>query len=295
MDKENKNQKNTPENKDDFEVISGIGASIAEALYQSGIYRFSELARFTSEDLADLLSARVAFVSAQRIENDDWLGQARTLASEQSIHTPETNWRELADFFVSFGETVDADGIAKIHTKVHHSQGDQSECWDGIVTEELIQWMLSHANLAQEPERDKNKWKKQIPVQDEDLVEEVNLEVSDLWISQVSVPVQDKPENTQSVVRVEGSLDFSGPDALSLTYEIVPFSIEIYLINKDDSHSRLATIYNGQTEPHELNYKFQQDFAIPKRGKYRICLKARLLHPFMAEVQTHGPILRVGV
>ena len=297
MNKGNKNTENTPEHQDDFEAICGIGASIAEALHQGGVHSFSELAQFTPEKLANLLSTKVAFVSAQRIENDDWLGQARKLASKGAKRVPETNWREMADFFVSFGELIDSDGNPRLKTKVHHSQGDVTECWDGIATDKLLQWMLAHANISQTPESADSKvdWKAQIPAQVGDLVEEVDLEVSDLWVSQVTVPAPDEPKTTQNMVRVEGSLNFSGPDAASLTYELVPYAIEIYLVNKENNHPNLAATYTSQTEPDKLNYIFQQDFAIPAHGKYRICLKARLLHPFMAEVHAQGPILKVGV
>jgi hypothetical protein len=296
MDKENKSKEDASENRDDFETITGIGASIAEALYQSGIHRFSELSQFTPEKLANLLGAKVAFVSVQRIENDDWLGQARKLASKKEKHVPEANWREMADFFVSFGEVIDSDGNPKLKTKVHYSQKDITECWDGIAVDKLTQWMLTHVDLPKVPESVdiKSEWKDQLPIQADELEEQVDLEVSNLWVSQVTVPVHDEPNTSKNMVRVEGALNFSGPDALSLTYERVPFAIEIYLVNKENNQPDLAATYSCQTEPHELQYEFQQDLAIPARGKYRICMKARLLHPFMAEIQKQGPILKVG-
>ncbi len=115
--------------RDDFQQIKGIGPSIAQALHASGVHRFADLARYTPEELVNLLSPKVAFITTQRIERDAWLAQARELTSEQvgsstatgeidetpppaarplpttnnHIKHPSASWQEIADFFVSFG------------------------------------------------------------------------------------------------------------------------------------------------------------------------------------------------
>jgi len=60
--------------------IRGIGPAYERALLAIGITRVSQVAQFTSEDIAriaPLIKARV-----DRIERDDWVGQARLLADD---------------------------------------------------------------------------------------------------------------------------------------------------------------------------------------------------------------------
>ncbi|HXV42098.1 MAG TPA: hypothetical protein VEC96_03480, partial [Anaerolineae bacterium] len=181
-----------PASRDDLQQIKGIGPFTAVALNNLGIYRFSDLTNFTPESLANLLKTMTASISPQRIERDNWLGQARALTQRpkepgspqletdeaaqpllesrveaaeplapQTLDQAETeesplpsiehkernratreNWRELADFFVSFGYAVDKEGQERLETKVIHYQVDQSDQWEGVATSQLLNWML---------------------------------------------------------------------------------------------------------------------------------------------------------
>ncbi len=64
---------------DDFTQINGIGPRYAQALVEAGITRFEQLAAQTPETLAELL-APYARVRAERINDNDWIGQASQLA-----------------------------------------------------------------------------------------------------------------------------------------------------------------------------------------------------------------------
>jgi predicted flap endonuclease-1-like 5' DNA nuclease len=64
---------------DDLTVIDGIGATYARALTDAGITTFATLAEQNPENLSEKLEHRV---SAQRIRNDDWIGQARQLTRQ---------------------------------------------------------------------------------------------------------------------------------------------------------------------------------------------------------------------
>jgi predicted flap endonuclease-1-like 5' DNA nuclease len=68
---------------DDFTTINGIGPRFAEALHAIGISRFAELAEQDPDDLANRLAAH-ATVRASRIRDNDWIGQERSLAQNQS-------------------------------------------------------------------------------------------------------------------------------------------------------------------------------------------------------------------
>jgi hypothetical protein len=67
-----------PGERDDLTMIEGIGPSYARALNSIGIRSFSELAEQNASELSRRLEGRV---SATRIRNQDWIGQARQLSS----------------------------------------------------------------------------------------------------------------------------------------------------------------------------------------------------------------------
>ena len=62
---------------DDLTVIDGIGPTYARALKESGIVSYADLARQNPAELSQRLEGRV---SASRIRNQDWIGQARQLS-----------------------------------------------------------------------------------------------------------------------------------------------------------------------------------------------------------------------
>lgn len=71
------NAGNDASHEDDLKVIKGIGPKAAKALNSGGVVRFSQIAAWTDDDIAQWdadLNAR------GRIVRDDWIGQARMLA-----------------------------------------------------------------------------------------------------------------------------------------------------------------------------------------------------------------------
>ena len=63
---------------DDLKRISGIGPGIEKTLHELGIFHFRQIAAFTPENVA-WVNRRLRFKG--RIEREDWIGQARTLAA----------------------------------------------------------------------------------------------------------------------------------------------------------------------------------------------------------------------
>ncbi|MGZ2258310.1 hypothetical protein [Roseobacter sp. A03A-229] len=63
---------------DDLKKISGVGPKLEETLNSLGIWHFDQVAALTKEDIA-WVDERLRFKG--RIERDDWVGQAKTLAS----------------------------------------------------------------------------------------------------------------------------------------------------------------------------------------------------------------------
>lgn len=302
MNKRHPTLDNLPGDRDNFEAINGIGEGIARELYRNGIHRFSELALFTPQELAERVKDIVSIAPVHRIEADDWIGQARELARKKlkpiAPKQLPSGQRELANFLVIFVETTSPDGKATIQTIVNHEQSNRSERWDEVATDALIHWMLAKADLPGHPPEDvvvAAGDKHVFLVPEAELEEEIELTLTDLWVSQATPEVQPDGLNLQKLVRVEGKLNLDGVDAHGLTYERVPFHIKFHLATLEENRSSVVATYKGNLEPDNLNYTFQQDFPVPERGRYRLFLTARLLFPFTAEAEIQGPILRVGV
>ncbi len=109
--------------------------------------------------------------------------------------------------------------------------------------------------------------------------EEAQVEVSDLWISQVEAPatVDGVPQN--GVLRLESKITLSGPDALYLTYERIPYNVQVYLVDTATNQSSCTSIYSSQLSPDELSYEIEQDFPTPRRGRYQVNVIGQLSLP----------------
>ncbi len=71
----------TIEEKDDLQMISGIGPFIEERLHAIDIYSFKQISKFTAKDIKKINVAIEYF--AGRIERDDWVAQARELVQDE--------------------------------------------------------------------------------------------------------------------------------------------------------------------------------------------------------------------
>jgi predicted flap endonuclease-1-like 5' DNA nuclease len=68
---------------DDLTRIRDIGPRFAQALAESGITSYEQLAAETPESLAERLAPHQIRVSAERIQTKDWIGQAAQLAAQR--------------------------------------------------------------------------------------------------------------------------------------------------------------------------------------------------------------------
>lgn len=71
----------TVEEKDDLQMISGIGPFIEERLHAVDIYSFKQISRFTAKDIEKINVAIEYF--AGRIERDEWVAQAKELVQDE--------------------------------------------------------------------------------------------------------------------------------------------------------------------------------------------------------------------
>jgi len=78
----------TPRNgsADDLKEISGIGLKIENALYELGIFHFSQIAEWTHDNIA-WIDTYLNYEG--RVVREDWIGQAKHLSVDGHTHHPK--------------------------------------------------------------------------------------------------------------------------------------------------------------------------------------------------------------
>jgi hypothetical protein len=315
MNDSTQSQNERPQGYDDFQKIKGIGRAIADILTSLGIHSFSELASYSPESLTRLLKDRLPPIALLRAKPEEWIRQARELASERAESTlegegdtagaskqpPHRDWGEIADFFVSFGYQIDPGGATHLATRGHHSQADELKQWDGIAARELLTWMLAQAGL---PAQEEPVWETEVAqhfIEERDErasteleTQEANLlEFSNLWVSEVKMPAPVRGAAHPGYLRVEGELSFAGPASERYASEQLGYAIDIYLVDTVTNRSKLAGNQSARLVSGQLRYHIEQDFAIPEEGRYQLYLIASLLSPAAVATQVQGPIIQV--
>ena len=304
----------------DLQQVKGIGQKTVQALRDCGIGHCADLAGFTPERLADLLKTRIPSISAKRIERENWIGQARTLAQGQAEFEPpqidadETpapsaedqrdrpgtshhkglGWRELADFFVSFGFEIDADGAEHLKTKAHHSQSDTSRTWDGIVSEELIAWMMDQAHLPLPPETEPQASGE--PATQPSAAPASGMPHYDarIEVAGVNVLTIPTPLDCQKVkLAAEVHFRLSGSAAKELASARGPFRVELYTVDLGTGASKSVASAMGQLQPKIIDYASRQEFPVPRLGRYELHAIVRLLPPGDTMACYRGPTINV--
>jgi hypothetical protein len=123
---------------DDFQKIAGIGAGFAQRLWNAGILTYDDLARRSPEEIA-----AVTGISADRIANQNWTGQARELAGPP----PEASVPRQHHVTFHVEVLVESDNRVR-HTKVRHHQTNASDDWPGWDEEKLLSFLRARIPLA---------------------------------------------------------------------------------------------------------------------------------------------------
>jgi hypothetical protein len=146
---------------DDFQRIDGIGQGIANRLYKAGVYSFADLADLPLDQLVQYVG-KIGGLSAERIAREDWIGQARSLASIEEVIAPKEDVVELGEL-----ETLDDSEITGIrrrsvtfttklvlnedqeihYTRVVHLESMAEDAWVGWQGDRLTDFFVRHAGL----------------------------------------------------------------------------------------------------------------------------------------------------
>jgi hypothetical protein len=135
---------------DNLQRIHGIGPGIAQRLHEAGLLTFAQLAALSADDIAALLGG-VAGLSGKSIAAQDWIGQARALATappatdEAAARTEGLVRQHYATFTVEL--LLDEANLVR-RTHVTHVQGGTAETWAGWPADRLVEFLAQQAGLV---------------------------------------------------------------------------------------------------------------------------------------------------
>ncbi|HEX9926168.1 MAG TPA: hypothetical protein VGD99_26160 [Anaerolineae bacterium] len=139
---------------DDLKLINGIGPTIEQRLNEAGIRAFTQLAALSPQALIDLVD-NVTNMSLARIERQDWIGQAATLAAEApaddtAVLQAATGDRQHNETFTVSLLLDETNQVRR--TRVAHVQDSSEGIWPGWQETRLKQFIVTQAGLHLAPE-----------------------------------------------------------------------------------------------------------------------------------------------
>lgn len=151
-------EQSNPAGADNFKRISSISRTIESQLHDAGVRTFAKLASLSPEEIVELVG-ELPGITAERIIRQDWIGQARLLASKQAREKSEDESsdpesRGLADRegLTSFVVELLLDEERQVkRTKVMQVITGQEDIWDGWQEKRLVDFFVQHAAMQPPP------------------------------------------------------------------------------------------------------------------------------------------------
>lgn len=299
---------------DDLKVINGIGPTFSQALTRIGVRGFADLAKYTPEELSQtLLDQADRKIPSERIEAENWIGQARELASQATEGTETTDvetetveqpdetlstlsWRQQAGFSLFFDYVTDESGEQQWQTRVYHDESGEESVLAGVKTPSWVNWILERAGLTLAPEA--------IAIQETDVSisptsdtappaksarYEAQIEILGVQITQAELS-SDQPERA---LMAEIDFRISGEEMEKLASDEVPFQIELHAVNLESGAVNFVESEQSRLQPQVFEYRSRQILPIPDLGRYELQSIVLLLPPAEMMACYQGPIVNV--
>jgi len=133
-------QKQSTTKQDDFRQIKGIGPVTAGRLHEAEIHTYGQLTAVSPQALAELLPG----ITAERIQQEDWHGQAEALNPASSAANGDG--QHYATFTVEL--LLDKDNTVRRTRIVHVQQEENKKSWSGWQPKEIKSFIAHHAQLV---------------------------------------------------------------------------------------------------------------------------------------------------
>lgn len=147
-----------PPDVDDLKLITGIGPAVEHRLHGVGVFTFTQLAAMSPADIAALVGD-ISGLTAERISKQDWIGQARALATPrkaaaepaalpqpaQESRSPSEKPQHTATFTI---ELTLNEARQVLSTELVHVQSRQREQLIGWQESQLLHFLVQQAKIA---------------------------------------------------------------------------------------------------------------------------------------------------
>lgn len=135
---------------DDFTQIRGIGPGIATRLHNAGILRFTQLASLSPEEIV-AATGNLIGLTVERVEQQDWAGQARELSEIRYEPITDENGGHL--HYATFTAELLLDENNRVRrTRLVDVRAGVEEAWAGWDADRVVQFFSAQSNLMPEVE-----------------------------------------------------------------------------------------------------------------------------------------------
>lgn len=204
----------------------------------------------------------------------------------------EKDFLELANFHISFGYEVTKSGDKQLQTRVIHYEGERNECWNEIVRDELVDWILEQARAAIPDDAMPRPEVRQPSTPHFATTSPEMLEITDLEISESLVAAIGTTRPATQMIETRCTMVVNGAAKEALEKRM-PFIIEFFLVDASNDNSMLVASHTGQLNPKDDEYPVRMRFTAPSMGRYQMFVNARTLPPVAANSLLTGPVIRV--
>ncbi len=294
---------------DDLESISGIGPTFARALNQIGINQFSDLTRYSPQQLSIALANQANVkVSADRIETNDWIGQAKMLSqsaiekvvrpsksdnakpvakSAPRVGSREKNRHQHAGFSLFFDYLVPEEGSKVWQTYLYHEESGEEAKLDGTETAVWAEWIVKQAQIPDETQ--------EVLPEEEPVSEITPADHSQAaHVKVIDVKTVSASELSADEFMIEVQLAVDGDGALSVVNQQIPFQIEIQTFDLlNNQIVNFVEIGQRQLQPDQLNYTVPIKLPMPDVGRYELQTVVYVHEPAEMIAYHTGPILNI--
>jgi Uncharacterized conserved protein len=280
---------NSDTSRDDLQAIGDIGPQTAEALYRIGIKRYSDLARYTPEQLKQALQEQAHVrISTRRIINKDWIGQAMVLAelsvsrAQASYRAAETVhvYRQYAGFSLFFDRKQTQSGESEWQTRIYHDESGEEAVFEGIQAQQWLAWIQERTQLPIEPAPSPE------PPQARPQIRIIDVQVSK------TVALPGAPEGH---LVAEISFELQGEGYQSLQAERQRYQIELVLVDIEHGTRIEIASLQGRLAENQRVYRRRQEFRQPGPGIYELHCSIVLLKQADLKHEYKGPQIRIPV
>ncbi|MFW6069321.1 MAG: hypothetical protein ACOC9E_07040 [Chloroflexota bacterium] len=283
---------------DDLRAITGIGPRFANALHKIGIYRYADLAEHTAEQLSSSMAAIGTRIGPDRIEADDWIGQARKLAGGERATSAVANSdpapasavqsqvHQHAEFSLFFDYVTLETGEEEWQTRLYHAESGQEALLTGTDAQTWTSWILEHANLPAPGERP-------AAVEDEEVVTSGRpVHPYNVTLKIVDVEVASDEAGEQYEVAVHFAL--VGPDAYQVAGERPPYAVEVQTVDLEaGAIGQFVESGQLQLQPDQAEYTVRHTLPMPDRGRYELHTVVSVEAPAAMLAYHTGPTLNI--